>query len=216
MRVCTAARITTGDRSSRCRPRSRMPATSCRSPERCKVGSTFHPVLDFEENGGLAPGNVAQWARNWLQEVERLTGRTPIIYTGYYFWRDSVGGPTDFGRYPLWVASWTNAAAPALIPSSWSTWTFWQWTSTGSSAGNPVDHRPQPILLPGREPRVPRRRQQPRVQQSVRFRRRRHPAPESHRRVGLDHRPGHDGVDTRARVRGRCDRRVHLGRQFTA
>ncbi len=100
-------------------------------------GLDLPPVLDFEENGGLAPGDVAQWARNWLQEVERLTGRTPMIYTGYYFWRDSVGGPTDFGRYPLWVASWTNAAAPALIPSSWSTWTFWQWTSTGSSAGIP-------------------------------------------------------------------------------
>ena len=89
-------------------------------------GLDLPPVLDFEENGGLAPGYVAEWARTWLQEVERLTGRTPIIYTGYYFWRDSVGGPTDFGRYPLWVASWTNAAAPALIPSSWSTWTFWQ------------------------------------------------------------------------------------------
>ncbi len=95
------------------------------------------PVLDFEVTGGLAPGDVAQWARNWLQEVERLTGRTPMIYTGYYFWRDSVGGPTDFGRYPLWLASWTNGAAPTLIPSSWSTWTFWQWTSTGASPGIP-------------------------------------------------------------------------------
>ena len=100
-------------------------------------GLDLPPVLDFEETGGLAPGSVAQWARTWLQEVERLTGRTPMIYTGYYFWRDSVGGPTDFGRYPLWVASWTNAPAPALIPSGWSTWTFWQYTSTGSSAGIP-------------------------------------------------------------------------------
>jgi GH25 family lysozyme M1 (1,4-beta-N-acetylmuramidase) len=95
------------------------------------------PVLDFEETGGLPPGTVAQWARVWLSEVERLTGRAPIIYTGYYFWRDSVGGPTDFGRYPLWIANWTPAAAPTPIPSSWNMWTFWQWTATGSSPGIP-------------------------------------------------------------------------------
>lgn len=95
------------------------------------------PVLDIEVTGGLSPANVAQWSRLWLQEVERLTGRVSIIYTGYYFWRDSVGGPTDFGRYPLWLAAWTGGAAPTLIPSSWSTWTFWQWTSTGASPGIP-------------------------------------------------------------------------------
>ncbi len=95
------------------------------------------PVLDFEETGGLPPASVAQWARTWLQEVERLTGRASIIYPGYYFWRDSVGGPTDFGRYPLWIANWTSAAAPAPIPAGWGTWTFWQWTATGSSPGIP-------------------------------------------------------------------------------
>jgi GH25 family lysozyme M1 (1,4-beta-N-acetylmuramidase) len=95
------------------------------------------PVLDLEETGGLAPHQVASWARAWLGEVERLTGRPPIIYTGYYFWRDRVGGPTDFGRYPLWIANWTAALAPSPIPSSWSTWTFWQWTATGSSPGIP-------------------------------------------------------------------------------
>lgn len=95
------------------------------------------PVLDIEVTGGLSPANVAQWSRLWLQEVERLTGRVSIIYTGYYFWRDSVGAPTDFGRYPLWLATWTDAAAPTLIPASWSTWTFWQWTATGSSPGIP-------------------------------------------------------------------------------
>jgi GH25 family lysozyme M1 (1,4-beta-N-acetylmuramidase) len=95
------------------------------------------PVLDLEESGGLAPAHVAQWAREWLGEVERLTGRPPIIYTGYYFWRDSVGAPTDFGRNPLWIANWTSAAAPSPIPPSWNTWTFWQYTSTGSSPGIP-------------------------------------------------------------------------------
>jgi GH25 family lysozyme M1 (1,4-beta-N-acetylmuramidase) len=100
-------------------------------------GLDLPPVLDLEETGGLAPAEVAQWARLWLQEVERLTGRAPIIYTGFYFWRDAVGGPTDFGRYPLWIANWTGANAPSPIPSSWSTWTFWQWTATGSSPGVP-------------------------------------------------------------------------------
>jgi len=100
-------------------------------------GRDLPPVLDLEETGGLAPWDVAQWARTWLHEVERLTGRPPIIYTGHFFWRDRVGAPTDFGRYPLWIANWTTAAAPTPIPSSWNTWTFWQHTATGSSPGIP-------------------------------------------------------------------------------
>lgn len=105
------------------------------------IAGTMHgpqdlpPALDLEETGDLPPYAVAQWTRTWLAEVERLTGRTPIIYVGYYFWQASVGGPGDFGRYPLWLASWSNEPSPALIPNSWQTWTFWQWTNVATSPG---------------------------------------------------------------------------------
>jgi uncharacterized membrane protein YgcG len=65
--------------------------------------------------------------------VTAALGRPPIIYTGYYFWRDSVGSP-DESASPLWHAQYTSAACP-LIADTWSTWAFWQYTSSGSVAG---------------------------------------------------------------------------------
>jgi GH25 family lysozyme M1 (1,4-beta-N-acetylmuramidase) len=97
-------------------------------------------VLDLEETGGLTPVELAQWTRTWLNEVERLTGRLPIVYTGYYFWRDSVGNPTDIGsRYRLWLPSYpadpNSTTFRPLVPAGWATWTYWQYTSTGAVPG---------------------------------------------------------------------------------
>jgi GH25 family lysozyme M1 (1,4-beta-N-acetylmuramidase) len=97
-------------------------------------------VLDLEESGGLSKADLAQWARIWLGEVERLTGRPPIVYTGYYFWRDQVGNPTDIGlRNRLWLASYpadpNSTTFRPLVPAGWATWTFWQYTSTGRVPG---------------------------------------------------------------------------------
>ncbi len=97
-------------------------------------------VLDLEETGGLARADLAQWARLWLAEVERLTGRPPIVYTGYYFWRDAVGNPTDIGaRYRLWLPSYptdpNSTTFRPLVPAGWATWTFWQYTSSGRVPG---------------------------------------------------------------------------------
>ena len=64
-------------------------------------------MLDLEETGGLAPADLAQWTRTWLAEVTRLTGKRPMLYTGYYFWRDSVGNPSDVGaQYRLVIANY--------------------------------------------------------------------------------------------------------------
>jgi GH25 family lysozyme M1 (1,4-beta-N-acetylmuramidase) len=97
-------------------------------------------VLDLEETGGLGQAELAQWTRTWLGEVERLTGRRPIVYTGYYFWRDALGNPTDIGsRYRLWLPSYpadpNSTGFKPLVPAGWATWTFWQYTSTGSVPG---------------------------------------------------------------------------------
>jgi GH25 family lysozyme M1 (1,4-beta-N-acetylmuramidase) len=99
-------------------------------------------VLDLEETGGLGPADLAQWARVFLAETERLTGRAPIVYTGFYFWRDKVGNPTDIGaKYRLWLASYpsdpNSTTFRPLVPSSWSAWTFWQYTDRGTVPGIP-------------------------------------------------------------------------------
>ena len=97
-------------------------------------------VLDLEETGGLGQSDLAAWTRTWLGEVQRLTGKAPIVYAGYYFWRDQVGNPTDIGaNYRLWLPSYPADPASTtfrpLVPAGWGTWTFWQYTSTGSVPG---------------------------------------------------------------------------------
>jgi MYXO-CTERM domain-containing protein len=92
------------------------------------------PMLDVEVTGGLGPAAVAANVKKWVDHVTNKLGRRPIIYTGYYFWRDSVGNANQ-GASPLWHAQYTTASCPDINKPPWSTWTFWQYTSTGSVGG---------------------------------------------------------------------------------
>ena len=53
--------------------------------------------------------------RNILHAHERAPACS-IIYTGYYFWQDNVGGPTDNLNCPLWLAAYDSNP---LIPAAW-------------------------------------------------------------------------------------------------
>ena len=89
------------------------------------------PVLDVEVTDGRSADAVAAGVRTWLQEVERVTGRRPIIYTRASFWTAQMG--SGFGGYPLWVAHY-GVASPS-IPAGWSGWTFWQHSDAGRVDG---------------------------------------------------------------------------------
>jgi GH25 family lysozyme M1 (1,4-beta-N-acetylmuramidase) len=91
------------------------------------------PVLDLESDGGLGVAALKRWTRTWLTTVHDLTGRTPIIYTGPYFWESELGNTTGFRSYPLWVAHYSTSSP--MVPGGWSRWTFWQRTSTGRIDG---------------------------------------------------------------------------------
>ena len=100
------------------------------------------PVLDLEETGALTSTDLATWTRTWLAEVTRLTGKAPIIYTGFYFWRDKVGSPADLASSSrLWLASYpsdpNSTTFQPLVPAGWSRWTFWQYRSDGTVPGIP-------------------------------------------------------------------------------
>lgn len=92
------------------------------------------PVIDVESDGGLPPAQVAAKVKQWIDHVTAAIGRPPIIYTGFYFWRDEVGAPAFGGDSPLWHAQYTSAACPN-IPPPWTDWAFWQFTDTGRVAG---------------------------------------------------------------------------------
>ena len=91
------------------------------------------PVIDVEATGGLGPASVASKVRQWVDHVKAALGVDPIVYTGKFFWRDEVGGPTSFVNNALWIAQYTSLCPD--LPSPWTKWTFWQNSETGSVSG---------------------------------------------------------------------------------
>ena len=82
-------------------------------------------------NGKEIDNAGADVALEYLREVERLTGTRPCVYTGKSFF--TVHRP-EFAEYPLWVFDYHSKDKP-LLPSSWSTWAFWQQTDKRNVPG---------------------------------------------------------------------------------
>jgi GH25 family lysozyme M1 (1,4-beta-N-acetylmuramidase) len=91
------------------------------------------PVLDLEDAGGLGVAALRAWVRSFLQEVERLTGHPPVIYTSPSFWESEMGGSPEFAPHPLWVAHYTEGSP--TVPGGWEEYAFWQHSETGSVRG---------------------------------------------------------------------------------
>jgi lysozyme len=93
-------------------------------------------VLDLEVTDGRTPAQVWAWTQTFVARVKAVTGRPCIIYTGFYFWRDSVGNPNNNLNCPLWLAAYV-ANPNNYVPQAWSGvgWAFWQYTDAGSVPG---------------------------------------------------------------------------------
>lgn len=86
------------------------------------------PVLDIEPYQDSIPNKqtILEYVNFILDEF----GVYPIIYTGYYAWRDKVRSTDDiFAKCPLWIANY-DVSKP-IIPAPWKEWTFWQHSSHG-------------------------------------------------------------------------------------
>lgn len=97
------------------------------------------PMLDVEDSGDLSAEIIAERVREWLTYVESELGVRPVIYTGRFFWRDTVNS-ADFTDYPLWIAHYTKGCPN--IPSPWMDWKFHQYSSSAVLPGiteNTVD-----------------------------------------------------------------------------
>ncbi|MET7519087.1 lysozyme [Streptomyces sp. NPDC005480] len=105
-------------------------------------GWTLPPALDIEYNPysskkcyGLSKGKMITWIRSFSDEVRRRTGRRPVIYTNYRWWKKCTGDSTAFaGNHALWLARYDESAG--ALPSGWSYWTFWQYDNSGGLPGD--------------------------------------------------------------------------------
>ncbi|MEU6664184.1 lysozyme [Streptomyces sp. NPDC046821] len=105
-------------------------------------GWTLPPAVDLEYNPygkqkcyGLSQGRMVSWVRAFSDEVRRRTGRRPVIYTSYHWWKVCTGDSRALaGNHALWLARYDDRAG--MLPAGWAYWTFWQY---GNSGGLPGD-----------------------------------------------------------------------------
>ncbi|MGP6175066.1 glycoside hydrolase family 25 protein [Corynebacterium sp. A21] len=102
--------------------------------------ASMPPVLDIEYHDDQSPAQLQAWTREFLQQLEALTGRTPIIYTNRFFWEQHLGNSPEFSRHPLWLAAYQDTP-PTVIPGGWTHLSIWQHSDSGQVAGvnAPVD-----------------------------------------------------------------------------
>ncbi len=104
-------------------------------------GLTLPPMIDLEWDPydssqpcyGLSTGAMVSWIASFVGEVLARTSRYALIYTAASWWQQCTGGTSAFSADPLSIASY-GVAAPA-IPSGWSSYVVWQFTSTGGVPG---------------------------------------------------------------------------------
>jgi lysozyme len=102
----------------------------------------FLDVEDICVGGGqpnIVPPSVithSVWLWTWLSQVESETGVTPGIYTRADYWNQWTTRSYNWGRYPLWIASWLVYAPDIRLPLDWTKWTVWQYEGgTGRQEG---------------------------------------------------------------------------------
>lgn len=101
---------------------------------------TLPPALDWEQSTGSVSNNIL-WIENFVRTLQEEIGRTPMIYTGWNFWRDTTGDSTAFLNYPLWEVKYSNTGPngpPPRIPRDigkprWAP-AIWQWSGGGNFA----------------------------------------------------------------------------------
>ena len=81
---------------------------------------------------GLSAARMTAWLSAFVSTARALTGQYPVIYTTANWW-DTCTGSAAFGADPMWIAAYGFTRPP--MPPGWKTWTFWQYTSSGTVPG---------------------------------------------------------------------------------
>lgn len=104
-------------------------------------------ILDKWKHWNIDAPFIAEWGLRCLAELERLFGRTPIVYTYPHFWKSlgDAGKSLEWSKYPLWIANYTHLSeglppvgSKPIVPAPWKDWTIWQFSADGS-----------PVRVPG-------------------------------------------------------------------
>jgi GH25 family lysozyme M1 (1,4-beta-N-acetylmuramidase) len=106
-----------------------------------KDGKTLPGALDIEYNPygatcyGLSQSSMRSWITSFSNEYHAKTTRWPVIYTTTDWWNTCIGNYNAWAsNNPLWIARYSSSVG--TLPPGYSVYSFWQWTSSGSLAGD--------------------------------------------------------------------------------
>ncbi len=89
-------------------------------------------ALDFEGDGNDTM--TLEQAEQFVSAVYQQTGRYPGLYSGSLAGNDLANNPsTVLANCWFWRAEY-GVSSP-VVPSTWPTWTMWQYTSGGTAPG---------------------------------------------------------------------------------
>jgi GH25 family lysozyme M1 (1,4-beta-N-acetylmuramidase) len=104
-------------------------------------GKTLPGALDIEYNPygatcyGKSASGMVSWIASFINEYHAKTSRWAVIYTTTDWWSTCTGNYSGFwANSPLWIARY--ASSVGTLPSGASVYSFWQWTSSGTLAGD--------------------------------------------------------------------------------
>lgn len=99
------------------------------------------PCLDWE----TVSGDGRNEALRWLNLVENVVGKVPVIYGGYFHFKE-LKLEHGFSKYPLWMAHYGISEKQLKVPAPWTSLCGWQYTDhegppivQGLSPGHSVD-----------------------------------------------------------------------------
>lgn len=94
--------------------------------------------LDLEESKGKSKTQISTFALQWMEYLQKKTGITPVLYTGYSFLSNFTN---TMAKYPLWVARYAGGSKRVqgfTTPGTstiWRSWAMFQFTDSGKVNG---------------------------------------------------------------------------------
>jgi GH25 family lysozyme M1 (1,4-beta-N-acetylmuramidase) len=106
-----------------------------------KDGKTLPGALDIEYNPygaecyGLSQASMRSWITSFSNEYHAKTTRWPVLYTTTDWWNTCIGNYNAWASNdPLWIARYSSTVG--TLPPGYTVYSFWQWTSSGTLAGD--------------------------------------------------------------------------------
>jgi GH25 family lysozyme M1 (1,4-beta-N-acetylmuramidase) len=101
----------------------------------CETAAGAPVYLDLEESGNLSSASLTAWALKFMNTVQAIQGRLPVLYTGSAFLRYKLNGGSLLSTYPLWLARYSGEDDDPGYIGAFSKWWAWQLSSKGKVPG---------------------------------------------------------------------------------